>query len=270
MRRRPLIYINVPALRPGTFGAYALAFLSVEVATVLRLAVDPFIVGGLFVTFRPPVVITALISGLGAGFFCIVLSTAAAMFFVLPPHLSFYVENRADRADLLLFVSLASFCVIMITEMRDAIEREQAERALRESKERLQLALDTAQIGWWQYDPRRRVALGDARFKEIYDVAADEIPLEEIKKLVHPDDAEKFWADHQRMLDPAGPLRFTHEYRVRRRDGSVRWVQVSWLTIWRAPEASCGSRASCTAAARARHHRYGSDDRAQPGRGGRS
>jgi PAS domain S-box-containing protein len=124
---------------------------------------------------------------------------------------------------------LACFCVIVITEMRNAIEREQAERALRESKERLQLALDTAQIGWWQYDPRRGVALGDARFKQIYEITADEIPLEDIKKLVHPDDTERFRADRQEMLDPAGPQRSTHEYRVLRRDGTVRWVQVSWL-----------------------------------------
>jgi PAS domain S-box-containing protein len=230
MRMLPPLYINVPALRPGTPGGYALALVSVGVATVLRLAVDPFVAGVPFATFWPAVIITALISGIGAGLFCVVLSTAAADLFVIMPHLSLYIENRADVSDLLLFLVLACFCVILITEMRGAIEREQAERTLRESKERLQLALDTAQIGWWQYDPRRRVASGDARFKQIYDVTADEIPLEDIKKLVHPDDAERFWADRLKMLDPAGPLRSTHEYRVRRRDGTVRWVQVSWLT----------------------------------------
>jgi hypothetical protein len=38
------IYIDVPALRPGTVGAYALA-LAVGVATALRLALDPYLVG---------------------------------------------------------------------------------------------------------------------------------------------------------------------------------------------------------------------------------
>jgi PAS domain S-box-containing protein len=229
MLRRPLLYINVPAMRPGTLGGYALALVSVLAATSLRLAVDPFVIGVPFLTFWPAVIITALISGLGSGLFCVVLSTAAAVFFVIEPHLSFYIEYRTDMADLLLFVSLACFSVITITEMRDAIEREQAERLLRESKERLQLALDTAQLGWWQYDPRRLVASGDVRFKEIFDVTADEMPSEEIRDLVHPDDAERFWARHSAMLDPTGPQRSTDEYRIQGKDGKVRWVRVCWL-----------------------------------------
>jgi uncharacterized membrane protein len=68
-------YIDVPALRPGTVGAYALAFVAVVVATALRLAVDPYVVGAQFITFFPAIVITTLISGFGAGFFCAVLST---------------------------------------------------------------------------------------------------------------------------------------------------------------------------------------------------
>jgi PAS domain S-box-containing protein len=227
-----LLYIDVPALRPGTVGAYALAFVSVAVATTLRVALDPYLVGVQFITFAPAIVITTLISGFGAGFFCAVLSTAAADFFVLSPRFSFYVDDPAEVADLLLFGPLAAYLVIVIARMRFAIEREQAERAWRASKDCLQLALDTAQIGWWRYDPRRRVVTGDTRFKEIYDVVADEMPVEEVKKLVHPDDAERFLAERQAASNPANPRRSPHEYRVRRQDGEVHWVEVHWLAYF--------------------------------------
>src|SRR5215467_7923856 len=97
------LFIDVPTLRPGTVGAYALACVSVGVATALRLALDPFVVGVQFITFAPAIIITTLISGLGAGLLCAVLSTAAADFFVLSPRFSFVPETSADLVDLLLF-----------------------------------------------------------------------------------------------------------------------------------------------------------------------
>ena len=114
-KRLPSLYIDVPVLRPGTVGAYAIAIVSVGVATVLRLAIDPYLVGAQFVTFFPAIVITTLISGFGAGFFCAVLSTAAADFFVLEPRwsFSFTVEDPANVADLLLFGPLASYCAFL-------------------------------------------------------------------------------------------------------------------------------------------------------------
>ena len=89
------LYIDVPALRPETVGAYTLAVASVAVATALRLALDPYLVGAQFVTFFPAVVITTVISGLGAGFLCAVLSTAAADFFVLAPRFTLYINDPA-------------------------------------------------------------------------------------------------------------------------------------------------------------------------------
>jgi hypothetical protein len=44
-KRLPSFYIDVPALRPGTIGAYAFAFVCVAVATALRVALDPYLVG---------------------------------------------------------------------------------------------------------------------------------------------------------------------------------------------------------------------------------
>jgi PAS domain S-box-containing protein len=121
----------------------------------------------------------------------------------------------------------------LMAQLRGAAARRQtAEDLLRESKDRLQLALSAAQLGWWQYDPRRRVVSGDARFKEILDVTADEMPIQEIMRRVHPDDVERAWAALEAALDPVNPRRSATEFRLRRGDGEVRWVETLGLAYF--------------------------------------
>jgi PAS domain S-box-containing protein len=108
------------------------------------------------------------------------------------------------------------------------------EQKLQATKGRLQFALDAARLGWCRYDPHRRVASGDGRFKEIFDVTADDLSTEDIKALVHSDDSERFWADRAVALDPTDPRSSAHEYRVRPRDGKLRWVEVRWLAHFEA------------------------------------
>jgi PAS domain S-box-containing protein len=113
--------------------------------------------------------------------------------------------------------------------IQDLSARKHAEQELQASKDRLQLAFDATQLGWWQHDLLRGIGSGDARFKEIFDVTADEISIEDLMKRVHPDDAERFWADRQASLDPANPKRTVSEFRIRRRNGEVRWVEAHRL-----------------------------------------
>jgi PAS domain-containing protein len=101
----------------------------------------------------------------------------------------------------------------------------QTANLLRESKDRVQLALDGAQLGSWQYDPLSGLVTGDARCQQIFDVAWNEAALEEILKHVHPDDAERLWAAIAAALDPVDPKRSAAEFRLRRRNGEVRWVE---------------------------------------------
>jgi PAS domain S-box-containing protein len=105
---------------------------------------------------------------------------------------------------------------IVLAVVRDMTDRRTAER--------LQLALDAAQLGWWRYDVNG-VLSGDARFKEIFDVTLDEMPIEDFKKLLHPDDTERFWADREGWLNSVDRKPHAHEYRVRQREGAVRWVE---------------------------------------------
>jgi two-component sensor histidine kinase len=110
----------------------------------LRLTLDPY-VGAQFVTFFPAVIVTTMVSGLSAGLLCLVLSVAALIFFLLPPHYSFYVENLSDILTTLLFVLLTFSLVILTAAMRFALERygdlsqqlDQHEAALLDREERL-------------------------------------------------------------------------------------------------------------------------------------
>jgi PAS domain S-box-containing protein len=219
------IYFDVPVLRPGTIGAYLLAFVSVGVATALRLAIHPYVEGLQFATFLPAVIITTLIGGLGAGLFSLVLSDAAIAFFVLPPRLSLYVEKPGDVLALLLYTAVMLFNVAIITGMRHAAERRRDQEALQASKDHLQSALDAARLGSWRYDPRHLVFSWDARSKEIFGVPEDGATVEEFMNWVRPDDVEKVWAAYYRALDPAQPERSPTQFRLRRGSGKVRWVE---------------------------------------------
>jgi PAS domain S-box-containing protein len=112
---------------------------------------------------------------------------------------------------------------------RLADARREADALARQVAESQRLAMDAAQLGWWQYDPLHRVVSGDRRFKEIFDVTADETPIEDIKKRVHPDDRERFWAARETALDPVDPKPYAREYRIKRGDGEVRWLETHGL-----------------------------------------
>jgi PAS domain S-box-containing protein len=115
-------------------------------------------------------------------------------------------------------------------------ELRQTTGLLRDSKDRLQLALDAAQLGSWQYDPLTGIVSADARCQEIFDVAESAAVIEEILKPVHPDDAERLWAAIEASLDPVDPKRSATEFRLQRRNGTVRWVETLGLAHFEGTE----------------------------------
>jgi PAS domain S-box-containing protein len=218
--------VDVPALRPGTIGGYLLAFVSVGVATALRLAIAPYVEGLQFATYLPAVIITTLISGSGAGLLSVALSCASIAIFVLPPRFSLYIEKPGDVLALFLYTAVMLFTVVL---MRLADQRRLDREALQESKDRLQSTLDAARLGSWRYNHRHRFCSWDARSKEIFGVPEDGATIEEFMNWVHPDDEEKVWAAYHRALDPAQPERSQTQFRLRRENGKVRWVETQGL-----------------------------------------
>jgi two-component sensor histidine kinase len=173
MQRLPLIHVDVPVLRPGTVGAYAFAFVCVGIAAALRLVIDPYVVSAHYITFFPAVIIATLVSGLGAGLFCLVLSVGAVAFFALPPRFSFYIENLSDLLTTLLFILMTFANVILIAGMRFAVERyrdlnhrlEQHDVAMRERYSELNHKLEQHDVALRETEERLAVMAGELQHR---------------------------------------------------------------------------------------------------------
>jgi PAS domain S-box-containing protein len=109
--------------------------------------------------------------------------------------------------------------------IQDIDARKQAQEDLKASKDRLQLALDAAQLGSWQYDPLQQVVSGDTRCQEIFDFVDHRTRFDEVLKRAHPDDAQRVRAALEASFDPFDAKRSATEFRVRWRDGTIRWVE---------------------------------------------
>ena len=110
--------------------------------------------------------------------------------------------------------------------LRDITVRKQAEAKLKEVGQRLHLALDSAHMGWWHYDPIARIASWDDRYKEIFGVSGYTRPNDEIlAQIIHPEDLPGLWAKVEAALDPVDPKPFVAEYRINRPDGLMRWIE---------------------------------------------
>jgi PAS domain S-box-containing protein len=108
--------------------------------------------------------------------------------------------------------------------LRDISERSRAEEALRETGQRFLLAVETAQLGTYERDLlTNEVHLNDI-CRKILDVSEETPPPDVAPRSAHPEDKERVLAAVARAFDPALREVCAAEFRIRRSDGSVRWV----------------------------------------------
>ncbi|MEO7598901.1 MAG: response regulator [Opitutus sp.] len=108
---------------------------------------------------------------------------------------------------------------------RDATARRTAERALRESEERWQLAVAGSDEGVWDWNVVTDSFWFSPRWKSILGYVDDEIvnARESWMQRVHPDDILKMESELQNHLKRGSEL-YHCEYRMRHKDGSWRWT----------------------------------------------
>ncbi len=116
----------------------------------------------------------------------------------------------------------------------DISDRKRAEEAQRQSEERLQLTLDAAQLGMWDFNP---TTFTDTHFNErwftMLGYSPDELPQSSDTwlQLIHPDDMEQT----RQLLDShlKGETNYLAEFRLKAKDGQYRWIQsVGRVVAW--------------------------------------
>ncbi len=103
-------------------------------------------------------------------------------------------------------------------------ERGQATDALRQSEERLRLALDAARMGIWFWSVETNLLVWDERLRQLYGLKPGErvSTYEEFLGRVHPDDRAFVTDAVRRAVEEGGDL--DYEFRIVLPDGSVRWI----------------------------------------------
>ncbi len=108
--------------------------------------------------------------------------------------------------------------------VRDITDRKLVEEALRSSEERLQLALQSANLGTWSYDEETGLSTGDPAMQRIFGADRAAGDFDYWVQFSHPDDREAIAADFLAALSSDAP--YETEYRIiRPTDHEVRWIR---------------------------------------------
>ena len=115
-----------------------------------------------------------------------------------------------------------------LAEVHERQQRQRAESSLHDVEARARLAIDAAQMGTWDYDPRSGQLIWDQRCKALYAVDDDiQVDLDVFYARCHPDDLPML---RQRVDEAlAGPQDrgYQVDYRVMLADGGERWLSTS-------------------------------------------
>jgi PAS domain S-box-containing protein len=111
--------------------------------------------------------------------------------------------------------------VAAVVIFQDVTDYKQVEQALRESEERLRLALTGTQTVVWDMDLKTNRVVCSANALEVWSV--QEGTAEDFFALIHPDDRQQMIQAAQRAIT-GEEHSYAQEYRVISPDGLVRWI----------------------------------------------
>jgi len=135
-------------------------------------------------------------------------------------------EYRFDAIEADLAVNVYPSDTGLSVYFRDVTEEKERERELRELSERLQLAVEGADVGVWDWDLRTDEVRFDERWAAMlgYDGSEIAFELSEWEDRVHPDDIGRAWSALEAHF--AGETeQYQCDHRMRAKSGEWRWIR---------------------------------------------
>jgi two-component system sensor histidine kinase/response regulator len=183
-------------------------------------------------TFFPAVMISAYYGGFGPGLVSTLLSALAAHYFLGDPRSSLPWGGLHESVALMLFVlvgTVISGLSESLHRMRRRIvadERRRAEEALKESEDRFRYTFDNTAVGIAHNDLRGRWLRVNQKFCEMIGYTREELLQKTFYDISLPDELP-FEADQHTRLVDGKQSSYSLEKHVRRKDGTIRWMNVT-------------------------------------------
>ena len=201
----------------SAWSRYMVAVLAVAVALLITLALAPLNQPVRVAFFYVAVVLSAFYGGLRVGVFAIILSALVAGYFIFPPAYSLNVGLNG-------FLQLSIFMGVALTITLLTEKGKRAEGRLMVSERRFRQLADNIDQVFWVYDLKEaKVIYTNPAYESIWGDARENLYKDHhtFFEIVHPEDRERVTASLARQR---GGARTEEEYRIVRRDNTVRWI----------------------------------------------
>jgi PAS domain S-box-containing protein len=220
---------------------YALAVAGVVLATLVRLALDPFLHNDLPFTFFYVALAAAVwFWGLGPSLLCLVLTYVVSDWLFVPPRRTFGIQSPSDAAQALGYFIVGALIIAFghltrrahrqAKRERDKLAQELAARTALEdshrlSEEHLALAMRAAELGTWDVDLLADKVFASPQCVAMLGAAPGAITsYQTFLDVIHPDDRARIAEAVRAAIENRAD--YNVAMRVVWPDGSVHWIGV--------------------------------------------
>jgi PAS domain S-box-containing protein len=223
---------------------YGVAVLTVVVALLLTLLLQPLMGQLVFPFFYAAVAISAWYGGMVPGLLAAILSAFVTDFFFLEPLHSLGVASTSLLVRLGVFLLVTFLISSLNSELHTTKQRlETSLLKLQASEKRYRRLIDTANEGIWAIDTQGQTDYVNQRMAQMLGYSVEEILERSIVDFV---DEASPWEALQKMPQPNPDVTAQYDLQFRRKDGSALWTIVSTSPIFSDPGEFLGTLAMIT------------------------